>query len=263
MELRRTDKVVALAIGTCAALMGVLALAAPAGATTYGNGFQLARFKVEIKGYQNMVQHRTHEAENECDVSDHSFGRERVTFETSKPIYITASHMPGEFNPQLFGGSQLGIPARAKVQRSYTPAITPPAVPCEENGGGAEPTQPDCGTRIVKQWRLNLQFGTEKKDGLMLSGNGDQDPYLNCPGSGVSSFPWLLTEGSGYRGKFIFADLSQDELFDPKFQKWISIAEGTAKDSGSGWWSKTDVHWEVSFTRLKTKLPKVPGVPGQ
>jgi hypothetical protein len=263
MEMRRTDKAVAAAIGVCAAVMAALALASPAKAANYGNGFQVARFKVEIKGHQNMVQHRTHEAENECDVSDHSFGRERVSFETTKPIYITATHMPGEFNPQLFGGPQLGIPARAKVQRSYTSAIAPPAIPCEENGGGAEATQLDCGTRIVKPWRINLQFGREKKDGLMLSGNGDQDPYKNCPGSSVSSFPWLLTEGSGYKGKFIYADLSQDELFDPKVQKWISIAEGTAKNSGGGWWSKTDVRWEVSFTRLKNKVPKVQAPPGR
>jgi len=251
MEMSKTDKLIALAIAAGVALMAALALSNPARAATYGNGFQLAKFKVEIKGWQNMVQHRSHEAENECDVSDHSFGRERVSFETTKPIYITATHMKGEFNPQLFGGPQLGIPARAKVQRSYTPAITSPAVPCEENGGGAEPTKPDCGTKIVKQWRLNLQFGREKKNGLLLSGNGDQDPYVNCPGSSTASFPWLLVEGSGHKGKYIYADLSQDELFDPQFQKWISIANGSATDSGADWWSKTDVHWEVSFTRLK------------
>lgn len=251
--MKTSDKVIAIGLALLATVAMGTAVAAPAGAASYSNGFQVARFKVEIKGWQNMVQRRTHEAENECDVSDHSFGRERVTFHTSKPIYITATHMKGEFNPQLFGGPQLGIPARAKVERSYTPVIAPPAVPCEENGGGAEPTKPDCGTKIIKQWRLNLQFGTEKKDGLLLSGNGDQDPYTNCPGSSTSSFPWLLVEGSGYKGKYIYADLSQDELFDPKFQKWISIANGSATNSGTGWWSKTDVHWEVSFTRLKKK----------
>ncbi len=253
MEMSKTDKLIALAIAAGAALMVALALAGSARAANYGNGFQLAKFKVEIKGWQNTVQHRSHEAENECDVSDHSFGRERVTFQTTKPIYVTATHMKGEFNPQLFGGPQLGIPARAKVQRSYTPAISSPAVPCEENGGGAEATKPDCGTKIIKPWRLNLQFGREKKDGLLLSGNGDQDPYLNCPSSGTASFPWLLVEGSGYKGKYIYAELSQDELFDPQFQKWISIANGSATNSGADWWSKTDVHWEVSFTRLGGK----------
>lgn len=261
--MSRTDKLIATVLALCAAVAVAGAAASPAGAENYANGFQEARFKVEIKGYQNAVWHNTKEAANECDTSDHSFGRERVTFETTKPIYITAIHSPGEFNPQLFGGRQLGIPTVAKVQRSFTPAITAPAKACEDNGGadpGGEETKPDCGTRTVKPWKLNLQYAEAKKNALLLSGNGEQDPYKNCPGNSVNGFPWLLVEKSGHVGNYIYADLSQDELFDPKFQKWISIANGTAKNSGSTWWSKTDVHWEVSFTRLKVKVPS--GVPG-
>lgn len=102
--MKTSDKLIALGLALCAVLALGTAPAAPAGAATYGNGFQVAKFKVEIKGWQNLVQHNTREAENECDVSDHSFGHERVSFETTKPIYITATHMPGEFNPLLFGG---------------------------------------------------------------------------------------------------------------------------------------------------------------
>ncbi len=251
--MRTSDKTIALVLALCAAIAVAGAAAAPAGAATYGNGFQVAKFKIEIKGYQNAVWHHTKEADGECDVGDHSFGRERVTFHTTKPVYITATHMPGEFNPQLFGGRQLGIPTVAKVRRSFTSAITPPAVGCEENGGGAEETRPDCGTKTVRPWKLELQYAREKKSALLLSGNGDQDPFASCPGNSVEGFPWLLVEKSGFRSKYIYADLSQDELFDPKYQKWISIADGSAKDSGSTWWSKTDVHWEVSFTRLKAK----------
>jgi hypothetical protein len=252
------DKAIALALALCAVVATAATLAAPSGAASYGNGFEVARFKVEIKGYQNMTQHHTHEAENECDVSDHSFGRERVTFHTTKPVYITATHMPGEFNPQMFGGPQLGIPTVAKVQRSFTPAIAQPARICEDNGGadpGTEETKPDCGTKIVKPWRLNLQYATEKKNALLLSGNGDQDPFVECPGASTMGFPWLLVEGSGYKGRYIYADLSQDELFHPQFRKWISIAEGSAKNSGKDYWIKTDVHWEVSFTRLRNSIP--------
>jgi hypothetical protein len=258
----RTDRAVALGLALCASLAIALALAAPAGAETYGNGFQVARFKVEVKGYQTSTWHRTVEAETECDTSDHSFGREKITFHTTKPVYLTATHMPGEFNPQLFGGRQLGIPTVAKVQRSFTPVIAGPAVPCEDNGGGAAATQPDCGSRTVKGWKVNLQYAREKKSALLLSGGEGDDPFASCPGNGIDSFPWLLVEKSGHKGRYIYADLSQDELFDPKFQKWISIAGGSAKDSGDGWWSKTDVHWDVSFTRLKTQTPKLPGVPG-
>jgi hypothetical protein len=143
--MKRTDKIVAIALAFCAAIAVAVAFATKADAATYGNGFQVAKFKIEIEGTQNAVYHRTLEAQDECSVSDHSFGREKVSFHTTKPIYITATHMPGEFNPQMFGGRQLGIPTTAKVQRSYTPAIVGPAIPCEENGGGAEPTKPDCG----------------------------------------------------------------------------------------------------------------------
>jgi hypothetical protein len=254
--MKTRDKAIALALALCAIVVTAATLSASAGAENYGNGFSAARFKVEIKGYQNMVQHHTHEAASECDVSDHSIGRERVTFHTTKPIYITATHMPGEFNPQLFGGPQLGIPAVAKVERSFTPVISQPPESCAvAKGGGAEAVKPDCGTKHIKPWRLNLQYAREKKNALLLSGNGDQDPYVNCPGASTMGFPWLVVEGSGYKGKYIYADLSQDELFDPKFGKWISIADGSAKNSGSDYWVKTEVHWEVCFTRLKNAVP--------
>lgn len=255
--MRTKDKAIALGLALCAIVAAVAAISAPAGAASYGNGFEVARFKVEIKGTQDMVQHHTHEAASECDVSDFSVGREHVSFHTTKPIYITATHMPGEFNPQMFGGPQLGIPAVAKVKRSFTPVIGHAKI-CEENGGadpGAEVTKPDCGTKTIRPWRLNLQFAREKKNALLLSGNGDQDPYVDCPGASTMGFPWLLVEEAGYKGKYISAELSQDELFHPQFRKWISIADGSAKNTSGDYWVKTDVHWEVSFTRLKNAVP--------
>lgn len=251
MTMKRTDKLVAIALAFCAALAVAVAFAGEADAATSGNGFQVAKFKIEIEGTQNSVYHRTVEAEDECGVSDHSFGREKVSFHTTKPIYVDATHMPGEFNPQMFAPGQLGIPTTAKVQRSYTPVITGPAKACEENGGGAEASKPDCGTRIVKPWNLNLQYARNKKDALLLTGNSDEDPYVDCPGDGIASFPELLVERSGYQGDYIYAEVSQDELFDPKFQKWIAIGHGSAKNSGSTWWSKTEITYSISFTRLK------------
>lgn len=252
MTMTRTDKIVASLLAFCAALAVVAAFTTKASAATYGNGFQVARFKIEIDGTQTSTWHRAVEAENECEVSDHSFGREKLRFQTTKPIYITATHMPGEFNPQMFGGRQLGIPTTAKIQRSFTPVITGPARTCEENGGGAEATKPDCGSRVVKPWTLNLQYASDKKNALLLSSEStDKEPYASCPGSSLSSFPWLIVEGSGHKGKYIYAEVSQDELFDPNFQKWIAIGHGSAKDSGNGWWAKTDITYSVSFTRLK------------
>jgi hypothetical protein len=251
MTMNRTDKIVAAALAFCAAIAIAAAFTVKADAATYGNGFQVAKFKIEIEGTQNSVYHRSVEAEDECGVSDHSFGREKVSFHTTKPIYVDATHMPGEFNPQMFATGQLGIPATAKVQRSFTPVITGPAKVCEDNGGGAEASKPDCGTRTVKKWKLNLQYANDKKNALLLSSEGD-DPYVDCPGNGTAGFPWLLVEGSGHQGKYIYAEVSQDELFDPKFQKWIAIGNGSAKDSGSGWWSKTEITYSISFTRLKS-----------
>jgi hypothetical protein len=252
MTMTRTDKIVALALAFCTAVAIVSAFATKASAENYGNGFQLAKFKIEIEGTQTSTWHRTVEAADECSTSDHSFGREKLRFHTTKPIYVTATHMPGEFNPQMFGAKQIGFPTTAKIERSFTPAIAGPALACEDNGGGAEATVPDCGSRVVKPWTVNLQYAQDKKNALLLSaGSSEKEPYANCPGSSLSSFPWLIVEGSGHKGKYIYAEVSQDELFDPSYQKWIAIGTGSAKDSGNGWWAKTDITYSVSFTRLK------------
>lgn len=257
MEMTRTEKTIATLLALGAALALVLALASPSRAATYGNGFQVAKFKVEVEGYSNTTWHRNYEAENECDVSDHSYGRERLTFATTKPIYITATHMPGEFNPMLFASNgRLGIPTRAKIQRTFTAAISAPVKgDCLGAGGGGEPTVPDCGTKVVKPWTLEVEFSDKKKGALQLHSNGSiRTPFLNCPGA-LYTFPYLLDE-EGTRGtsrKPLYADLSQDDLFDPRFRKWITIGDGAFKEVSDTWWAKTDVHWALSFTRLGEK----------
>jgi hypothetical protein len=242
----------AVAVTACA----LLALAAPAApAETYSNGYQLSKFKVEIKGVQTMVQQHTHAAENECDISDFSSGSEKVTFKTAKPIYVIASHMKGATNSEFFSTRQLAIPTRAVVKRSYTSRISSPLVVCEDNGGGVETQfQPDCGTKVVQPFKVQLQYSERKKNGLLLTSYDGEDPFERCSAGGYyMSFPNLLVEGTG-TGKFIYAELSQDELFDPQFQKWISIADGSRKEQSAESWTKTHIHWEVSFTRLKTKV---------
>lgn len=258
MEMSRSEKGVALGLAALAAIMAVAALAAPVKAASYGNGFQLSKFKVEIEGYSNTTWHRNIEASDECGVSDHSFGRERFTFATTKPIVIMASHMPGEFNPSLFAGrSALGVPVKAMIQRSFTPAISLPAKACEDNGGGAEVTAPDCGTRTVKSWHVNVEFSDKKRDGLQVHGDrGVKIPYASCPGAGFT-FPFLLDEeGTREARKPLYANLSQDEIFDPKFRRWITLGNGAYTEADDSWYAKTDVHWAVSFTRLKEKIAK-------
>jgi hypothetical protein len=251
------DKAIATALALCA--IAAAALPAPAGAATSGNGYQSARFKIEIKGVQSTIHNRTHEPESSCDISDFSTSRERLSFRSTKPVVVFASYMRGDTNPQFFRtGRQLGIPTVATVKRSFSPAITQPGGLCEDNGGpddGEHPTPPDCGTKTVKPWVVKLQYSLQKKNGLLLSAGDGKDPYENCPGSNPM-FPILQVEGSGHKGKYITADLSPDELFDPQFQKWISVAEGSAKNSSEDWSTKTTVRWEVSFTRLKDETPK-------
>lgn len=255
-EIKRSDKLIALGLALCAAVMAALALSAPANADTYSNGFKLAKFKVEVKGWQKMVQQNSHASENECDGDDFSSGSETLNFHTSKPMVITAYYSPGQDNPEFFSGKQLGIRTKASIKRSYTPRRTM-SFPegCGANGGGVDTvTQPDCGTKNVNPFTVNLQYSREKKNGLLLSSESAiEDPFQECPGAGLMSFPWLIVEDA--KNRYITADLSQKELFDPKFQKWISIANGTDKSLNSRGWVKTTVHWEVSFTRLKNKVP--------
>jgi hypothetical protein len=255
-EIKTSDKVIALGLALCATVATILALAAPANADTYSNGFKLSKFKVEVKGWQKMVQQNSHQSENECDGDDFSSGSEMLNFRTTKPMVITAYYSPGQDNPEFFAGKRLGIPTKATIKRSYTPRRTM-SFPeeCGANGGGVDTvTQPDCGTKTASPFQVNLQYSRTKKNGLLLSSESTiEDPFKECPGAGLQSFPWLIVEDT--KNRYITADLSQKELFDPKFQKWISIAEGTDKTLNSRGWVKTTVRWEVSFTRLKNKVP--------
>lgn len=257
MEMTRRDQAIGLLpLAAAVAIAIALALAAPARAATYGNGFQMSKFRVEVEGYSTTTWHRNVEPTDPCEVGDHSLGRERVTFSTVKPVVITASHMRGEFSPQLFAGrSALGVPTKARVQRSFTPAITPSALACEDNGGGgAEATKPDCGSRTIGSWFLNVEFSDKQRNALQLTSDGSAEvPYASCPGAGFT-YPFLLDKvGTREARKPLYADLSQDELFDPAFQKWITIGDGSYKEASDTWWAKTDVHWAVSFTRLGDK----------
>lgn len=250
------DRAIALALALAATLAAVLALAAPAGAATYGNGYKLSKFKIEIKGVQKMVQQYSHAAEDDCDFSNFSSGSETLTFRTTKPQFIIASYMKGQQSPEFFSTRQLAIPTKATVKRSYTPRITQPVVPCEFNGGGVENVpQPDCGTKVVKPYEVRLQYSERRRNALLLSSYGQMDVFHHCPGAGsFMGFPDLLVERSGKRGNYIYAELSQDELFDPRFRKWISIAEGSRKERYGDHWVRTQIRWEVSFTRLKERV---------
>jgi hypothetical protein len=235
-----------------ASLMAVAATVETAGAAGM-NGYKSAKFRIEVKGWAKTVQQHTHLAEDECDISNFSSGTETLMFRTKKPLVVTAYKFPGLDNPEFFAGRRLGIPTRAIVNRSFTNRVSGPAgQDCGDNGGGAEPTPPDCGRRVKNPWKLQLGFIKRNLLGLSYEG-GMLDPYNNCAGAGwPQSFPHF-PERKGLYGKGgpLGAQLSQAELFDRRFRKWISIARGVYKTRNEDYWSTTRVRWEVSFTRLR------------
>jgi hypothetical protein len=247
------DRLIAAALAVFAIAAAVAAMAAPADAAT--NGYEMAKFKVEVKGWKKTVQQYTPAAENECDVSNFSSGSETVGFR-SKPIVITASNVPGTEAPEFFAGRRLSIPAKATVERSFTPRFGGSAENCGDNGGGVETTNDeDCGKKQVNPYPLRLQYLSAKSapETLVLFNETTDDPFEACEGANSVGFPYLALFDD--ESKWIGAKLSTAELFDPKFRKWISTADGTRKFTEGEWWARTTVHWEVSFTRLKGKVP--------
>ena len=247
-----TRTVAGMAAITLAVALALAGLTASADAApNAANGFKIAKFKVEVKGEQKMVQQYHHLAENSCDIDNFSSGSETIIFETPRPVVITASYSPSFDNPMFFTNAKvLGIPTKARVKRSFTNRVHGPAVPCEENGGGVENVlAPDCGTKRIEPYVVQLQYADTKKGELILTGDtGVEDPFERCAGAGEMSFPFLLTEKGK---KYIHADLPQKDLFDPGFQKWISLASGSRKIRYTDSWVKTEIDWDVSFTRLK------------
>jgi hypothetical protein len=241
-----------LCLAILAAVVALLAALAPgAGAASAIDGFQIAKFKVEIEGSSNTIWRSILEPETECDSGDHSFGRERFTFATKKPFIITATYFPDELNPDVFSGrSTLGAPVVAHIKRSYTPDVVPPARTCEDNGGGAEPVKPDCGAR-TRNWHVELEFSDKRRNGLQLHGDtAAAVPYEHCPAA-LWCYPFLLDVKNMRTQEPLFADLSPDDLFNPKLRKWITIGDGDFKDGDEDVQSETHVHWTASFTRLK------------
>lgn len=242
-----------IAAATAAAMSIVaLFLGVGAGSAAAVKKVEFAHFKVEIKGVQQMYSQHTHEAEGPCDIDDFSSGSEKLVFKT-KPVVITSVHVPGVFNPSFVAASTPeGIPATATVTRNYTTRISGGTGPgCGENDGdgSGEGLKPDCGTKTVTPFRLDLDYSEDEKSKLTLLGGLDEDPFHECPGVGGLSFPDLIVESTS--GRLIAADVSQDQLFDPAFGKWIALAGGSRKITEKDWWAKSTIHWDVSFTRLK------------
>lgn len=238
----------------CAVGVAAFAAAAPGGAGAKPDpyaSYPEAKFKVEVKGVQTTYYQRTHASLATCDNDDYSSGDEKVVFETTKPYILQAVRIPGIKEPQILIGRSVTLAARAKVTRRYTQRISQTPDDCGGTGG-AQVTPPDCGTKVVPKWKLELKYADTGRDRLELSDYLGHDPFRNCSSPADMGFPFLVTAPTPSRkGKPATAELPASDLFDPKYRKWISIADSkfTQEDPGE-YRAQTKVHWEVSFTRL-------------
>jgi hypothetical protein len=98
-------------------------------------------------------------------------------------------------------------------------ATTPTNPSCGENDGtgDSEELKPDCGTKTVTKWPLELLYDEDEKNAIILGSGNGEDPFENCPrAGGTLSFPY----------------------------------KGSTKYVGDDFTTKDKLEWDVSFTRL-------------
>ena len=253
--MKLSDKTIALGLALLATVAMASALAAPAGAATYGNGFKVAKFKVEIKGWQNIVQHRSARGRRRVRRQRPLLRPRADHLPDHKPIYITASHMPGEFNPQLFGGPQLGIPARAKVQRSFTPVIAA-ARRSRAKTTAAAPKRPNptAAPRSSSSGASTCSSAGRKRTACCSAATATRTRSSAAPARASPASPGCWSKAPATRASTSTPTSPRTSCSIPSSRSGSrSPTARRPKDGGSTWWTKTDVHWEVSFTRLKEK----------
>ena len=177
-------------------------------------------------------------------------------FRTLKPIVITAAKFPGLDNPEFFAGRRLGIPTQAIVNRSFTSRVGPLPEECGDNGGGASRPRPTAADGSGTPGSCSSRSSTTAELlGLSYAGRLTR-PLRQLRGCRTTRWgsPFLdARTGSQWQAQPIAAQLTQAELFDRNFRKWISIAHGIYKQRTNDWWATTTLHWEVSFTRLRSR----------
>lgn len=237
----RSTKATAAAI--CA---GIALLGGAAGAQGAKGEYETAKFKLSVKGKQTTTEKSFHDPINDCDIRNYSTGKEVVRFST-KPVKATVVSGPGMKTPIVaYGKGKIGMAATAKVNRSFNPAISGPAGrDCGDNGGGGEPLPPDCGTRTVKPWQIQLDWPRRQRVGLE-AGWVDDQLYKNCPGG---AFPDLITQNT-LSGP-IDSELPDSELFDEKIGKLIVIGKGEQSFLLHDYDETTKLRWEITLKRIK------------
>ncbi len=233
-----------------AALLALGLLAFSAASANAAGKYKQAHFKAEVKGVQTYVDEYHHVATDRCDSTVDSVSREKIRFESRKPVLLTATDLPGLKELVLTGGTDkpLRFPTKAKVTRSHSNSYTPVPEDCGGNGGGSIPTPPDCGTRTIDPWWLSADYYKPGHIELQPEDIGSSSPFKNC---GSGQFPYLMN-GEVF-GKRSDAELPEDEVFDEKIGKIITIGKGNEYLPMPEGYSETKIRWELSLTRIKGK----------
>lgn len=241
----------AIAAAAAFAVLTILALATARPAAALPE-YKVAKFKVSLKGTQEVKTANHQDAEFPCDVRDYSTSGETTKFKTKKPLVFTVSQR-GKAEP-TFSAAKTGFsfPVTATINRYNNPDITTSGDPsCGDNGGGVVGGGPksDCGIKKAP-WDLAFEYDYYRKDILTITDySGGDDPFDYC-GGGAEMFPFLSdTDG---RANPLGGELPAEELFDPKIGKLILLAKGRKADDTSISTSIIDVRWELTLKRMKT-----------
>ena len=232
-----------------AALLALALLAFSASASAAG-GYKQANFKAEIKGVQTYTDEYHHASTDRCDTAIDSVENEKVKFRSKKPVLFTATKIPEVKGLVLTSGEKpLRFPTKATINRSHSHSTSTLPEDCGGNGGGAEPTPPDCGRRTVGSWKLGVDY--YKRSRLELTPEDydvGTDLYENC---GSGKFP-LLLPGTTF-GKTTSAELPENEVFNEEYGKIITIGDGDEQLVSPEGYSEAHLRWELSITRIKDK----------
>ena len=234
---------------TLAALIAAaLLVAAFCASAQAADEYRSASFKAEVKGVQTYQSKYDHVASDRCDSTYGSDTKETIRFKSTKPVLLTATHIPKVKGLVLSSGTKpLRFPTKARVSRSHSYYASPVPEDCDANGGGVPPGPgPDCGTKVVKPWWMTVDYYKPGHVELQPEDNAGSDLFERC---GSGQYPYLLS-GESF-GKRSSAELPEDEVFDQQIGKLITIGKGDEYLPTPDGFDETKIRWEVSLKRLK------------
>jgi hypothetical protein len=217
--------------------------------------FFLAHFKASIRGEQKTTwteHHVANPSANPCDYADiNGSGSQVVTFKsrTVNVVQVVGSgNGKAGFLP-AHGRERHGLPSDLLVvngsRRRFgmlTATVVAPNPGC--GGGREQPTEsPDCGTKELGNWGLDLAYERSNEIALVTGGIrplGGPLEFMDCPLEGPDAFGTLPAETT----------LPVAMLRGRKLRKIIVIGtKAKEKHEADGDWT-TKLHWELTLRRV-------------